>query len=101
MRAAEEAAFARGIEVEALMDQAGAGVARAVRQFLSRLRESASFLPEKATTAATRSSQPSVCSGPDGRSMFASHFPKAICSELTRKKLATLRDGGRFRPVLD
>ena len=33
MRAAEEAAFARGIEVEALMDQAGAGVARAVQKF--------------------------------------------------------------------
>ena len=30
---AEEAAFARGVEVEALMDQAGAGVARAVTKF--------------------------------------------------------------------
>ena len=33
MRDAERAAFARGVEVEALMDQAGAGVARAVRKF--------------------------------------------------------------------
>src|SRR5438477_9800082 len=33
MREAEEAAFARGVAVEALMDQAGAGVARAVQQF--------------------------------------------------------------------
>jgi len=33
MRDAEKAAFARGVEVEALMDQAGAGVARAVRKF--------------------------------------------------------------------
>ncbi len=33
MRDAEETAFARGIEVEALMDEAGAGVARAVRKF--------------------------------------------------------------------
>ena len=33
MRAAEEEAFGRGIEVEALMDQAGAGVARAVEVF--------------------------------------------------------------------
>src|SRR5207237_665556 len=33
MRVAEEAAFARGIEVETLMDEAGAGVARAVRKF--------------------------------------------------------------------
>ena len=33
MRAAEEAAFASGVEVEALMDRAGAGVAAAVRKF--------------------------------------------------------------------
>jgi len=33
MRAAEEAAFASGVEVEALMDKAGAGVARAITRF--------------------------------------------------------------------
>ena len=33
MRAAEEAAFARGVEVEALMDRAGAGIAAAVQKF--------------------------------------------------------------------
>jgi ADP-dependent NAD(P)H-hydrate dehydratase / NAD(P)H-hydrate epimerase len=33
MRAAEEAAFARGVEVEALMDKAGTGVAQAVTRF--------------------------------------------------------------------
>ncbi|MGH7981690.1 MAG: NAD(P)H-hydrate dehydratase [Candidatus Udaeobacter sp.] len=33
MRAAEEAAFARGVQVEALMDKAGAGVAQAVTKF--------------------------------------------------------------------
>ena len=33
MRAMEEKAFARGIEAEALMDQAGAGIAGAVQQF--------------------------------------------------------------------
>src|SRR6266581_2501390 len=33
MRDAEEAAFARGIEVETLMDEAGVGIARAVRKF--------------------------------------------------------------------
>jgi len=33
MRAAEEAAFARGVEVEALMDKAGDGVAQAVIRF--------------------------------------------------------------------
>src|SRR6266487_4369477 len=33
MRDAEEAAFARGVKVETLMDQAGAGVARAITKF--------------------------------------------------------------------
>src|SRR5213594_2745051 len=33
MRAAEEAAFARGVQVEELMDKAGAGVGRAVIKF--------------------------------------------------------------------
>ena len=33
MRAAEEAAFARGISAEALMEQAGAGIARAIEKF--------------------------------------------------------------------
>src|ERR1700756_3779328 len=33
MRAAEQAAFARGVKVEALMDKAGAGVAQAVTKF--------------------------------------------------------------------
>src|ERR1044072_9002433 len=33
MRAAETAAFARGIDAETLMDQAGAGIARTVTRF--------------------------------------------------------------------
>jgi hydroxyethylthiazole kinase-like uncharacterized protein yjeF len=36
MRDAENAAFARGISAEALMNQAGAGIARAVQQFFPR-----------------------------------------------------------------
>ena len=36
MRAAEEAAFARGVSAEALMDEAGEGIARAVRKFFPR-----------------------------------------------------------------
>jgi len=36
MRAAEEAAFARGITAEALMERAGAGIARAVTKFFPR-----------------------------------------------------------------
>ena len=36
MQAAEQAVFARGTSVETLMDQAGTGVARTVRQFFPR-----------------------------------------------------------------
>ena len=36
MRAAEEAAFARGISAEALMEEAGAGIARALAKFFPR-----------------------------------------------------------------
>jgi NAD(P)H-hydrate epimerase len=96
MRAAEEAAFARGIEVEALMDQAGAGIARVVRQFFP---------------------QPGSCivyagKGHNGGDALvaAEHlqragwqidvrlpFPEDQCSELTRKKLAALHDSERGR----
>src|ERR1700738_2592214 len=91
MQAAEQAAFARGITVEALMNQAGAGVARAVRQ----------FFPNPATCV--------VFAGKGhngGDALVATEqlkrngweidirlpFPEEDCSELTRKKLQTLRD---------
>jgi hydroxyethylthiazole kinase-like uncharacterized protein yjeF len=94
MRAAEEAAFARGVEVETLMDQAGAGIARAVRQFFS---------------------HPATCAVYAGKGhnggdalVAAEHlqragwkidihlaFPEEDCSELTRKKLQLLRESGR------
>src|SRR5438132_12491101 len=91
MRAAEEAAFARGIEVEALMDQAGCGVARAVRQ----------FFPQPGTCIVY------VGKGHNGGDALVAAeflkrmgwkidirvvFPENECSELTRKKLQSLRD---------
>ena len=91
MRAAEEAAFARGIEVEALMDQAGAGIARAVRQFFRR--------PGSCIVYAGKGHN-------GGDALVAADylqragwqidvrlpFPEDQYSELTRKKLAALRD---------
>src|SRR2546423_5847738 len=91
MHAAEESAFARGVSVETLMDQAGAGVARAVRQ----------FFPKPATCI--------VFAGKGhngGDALVAAEqlqrigwkidirlpFEEANCSELTQKKLKTLRD---------
>src|SRR6266704_2090038 len=90
MQAAERAAFARGATVEALMDQAGAGVARAVRQ----------FLPKPATCI--------VFAGKGhngGDALVAAEqlqrtgwkidirlpFAEENCSELTQKKLKALR----------
>ncbi len=91
MRAAEDAAFARGIEVEALMDQAGAGIARAVQQFFPR--------PGSCIVYAGKGHN-----GGDAL-VAAEHlqragwqidvrlpFPEDQCSELTQKKLAALRD---------
>jgi len=91
MQAAEAAAFSRGITVETLMDQAGAGVARAVRQ----------FFPKPATCI--------VFAGKGhngGDALVAAEqlqrigwkidirlpFPGESCSELTQKKLKELRD---------
>ena len=91
MQAAEQSAFARGISVETLMDQAGAGIARAVRQ----------FFPKPATCI--------VFAGKGhngGDALVAAEqlqrigwkidirlpFPEESCSELTQKKLQALRD---------
>ena len=92
MRAAEEAAFARGIEVEALMDQAGAGVARTVRQFFPRAGRCIVYAGKghnggDALVAAE-------CLQRAGWEIdIRLPFPETDCSELTRKKLAALRDG--------
>ena len=90
MRAAEEAAFARGVEAEALMDRAGAGVAATVRQFFPR--------PGKAIVFAGK--------GHNGGDAFVAAarlkdvgweidlrivFPEADLAELTRKKLRDFR----------
>ena len=98
MREAEEAVFARGVEVEALMDQAGAGVARTVRK----------FFPEPGTCIVFAGK------GHNGGDALvaADHLQRAgwkidirlpfaekDCSELTRKKLQALHtENGRARP---
>jgi ADP-dependent NAD(P)H-hydrate dehydratase / NAD(P)H-hydrate epimerase len=91
MRAAEEAAFARGVEVETLMNQAGAGVAGAVRKFFPH--------PGNCIVFAGKGHN-------GGDALVAAEclkrwgwkidirlpFPEAECGELTRKKLGALRD---------
>jgi NAD(P)H-hydrate epimerase len=87
MRAAEEAAFASGVEVEALMDHAGAGVAAAVRQFFPRAGRAIVFVGKghnggDALVAAACLKQAGW--EIDLRLIFA----EEDCAELTRKKLA-------------
>jgi NAD(P)H-hydrate epimerase len=89
MRAAEEAAFASGVQVEALMNEAGAGVARAVTKFFQK--------PGRCIVFAGKGHNA-------GDALFAAQcleqrgwkievrlaFKEADCSDLTRKKLADL-----------
>ena len=91
MRAAEEAAFASGVEVEALMDRAGAGVAAAVRQFFPRAGRAIVFVGKghnggDALVAAAGLKQAGW--EIDLRLVF----PEEDCAELTRKKLAALNE---------
>ncbi len=100
MRAAEEAAFARGIEVESLMDQAGAGVARAVQEFFPQPGTCVVYAGKghnggDALVAAERLQR-------EGWKVDARlPFPESDCSELTRKKLAALRDAESGRVLSD
>jgi ADP-dependent NAD(P)H-hydrate dehydratase / NAD(P)H-hydrate epimerase len=89
MRAAEQAAFANGVQVEALMNKAGAGVAQAVTKFFS--------MPGRCIVFAGKGHNA-------GDALFAAQclercgweievrlaFREGDCSDLTRKKLADL-----------
>jgi ADP-dependent NAD(P)H-hydrate dehydratase / NAD(P)H-hydrate epimerase len=89
MRVAEEAAFASGVQVEALMNKAGAGVAEAVRKFFHK--------PGTCIVFAGKGHNA-------GDALFAAQclercgwkievrlaFKEADCSDLMRKKLADL-----------
>jgi hydroxyethylthiazole kinase-like uncharacterized protein yjeF len=91
MHAAEESAFARDVSVETLMDQAGTGVARAVRQFFPKPATCVVFAGKghnggDALVAAEQLQQ--IGWKIDIRLPFA----EENCSELTQKKLKALRD---------
>src|SRR6266850_464231 len=91
MRAAEESAVARGVTIETLMDQAGAGVACAVRQFFPKPARCIVFAGKghnggDALVAAEQLQR--IGWRIDIRLPFA----EEDCSELTQKKLKTLRD---------
>ena len=91
MRAAEEAAFGRGINVETLMNQAGTGVARAVQQFFPAPAACIVFAGKghnggDALVAAERLKRAGW------KIDIRLPFAEENCSELTRKKLQALRD---------
>src|SRR6266700_777496 len=89
MRAAEQAAFANGVQVEALMNKAGAGIAQAVTKFFQK--------PGRCIVFAGKGHNA-------GDALFAAQrlercgwkievrlaFKEADCSDLMRKKLADL-----------
>ena len=91
MYAAEESAFARGVSVETLMDQAGAGVARAIRQFFPKPATCIVFAGKghnggDALVAAEQ------LQGRGWKIDIRFPFEEANFSELTQKKLKALRD---------
>src|SRR5213082_2427028 len=90
MRAAEESAVARGVAIETLMDQAGAGVACTIRQFFPKPARCIVFAGKvhnggDALVAAEQLQR--IGWKIDIRLPFA----EEDCSELTQKKLKALR----------
>ena len=89
MRAAEEAAFASGVQVEALMNKAGAGVAHAVTKFFKRPGRCIVFAGKGHNAGdALFAAQCLELSGWKTEVRLA--FNEADCSNLTRKKLNDL-----------
>src|SRR5437763_13965588 len=92
MRAAEESAVARGVAIETLMDQAGAGVACTIRQFFPKPARCIVFAGKghnggDALVAAEQLQR--IGWKIDIRLPFA----EESCSELTQKKRKRLRGG--------
>ena len=96
MRAAEEAAFARGVSAEALMEEAGAGIARSIKKFFPGAGKCIVFAGKghnagDALVAARWLAQ----AGWDVETRLV--FPERELSPLTNQKLGALRDQERGR----
>ena len=90
MRAAEQAAFARGVQVEALMDQAGAGVAQTVTKFFANPGKCIVFAG-KGHNAGDALVAAEVLRHLGWEIEVRLAFKVEDCSELTQKKLGPLR----------
>ena len=91
MRAVEEAAFSRGVEVENLMDQAGAGVARMVRQFFPDPQQCIVFVG-KGHNGGDALVAAEWLKRWGWKINLRLPFRESDCSELTQKKLRIFRD---------
>src|SRR6266581_3511678 len=89
MRSAEKAAFARGVEVEALMDQAGAGIARAVTKFFPSPGTCIVFAG-KGHNAGDALVAAQLLRSRGWRIEIRLAYKESDCSDLTRKKLDAL-----------
>jgi ADP-dependent NAD(P)H-hydrate dehydratase / NAD(P)H-hydrate epimerase len=89
MRAAEEAAFAREVQVEALMDQAGAGVAQTVTKFFPKPGKCIVFAG-KGHNAGDALVAAEVLRRRGWKIEVRLAFKQEDCSELMRKKLENL-----------
>jgi NAD(P)H-hydrate epimerase len=90
MRASEEAAFARGVQVEALMDKAGTGVAQTVTKFFPKPGTCIVFAG-KGHNAGDALVAAEHLRSLRWRIEVRLAFKKEDCSELMRKKLENLR----------
>ncbi|MGB7838817.1 MAG: NAD(P)H-hydrate epimerase, partial [Terrimicrobiaceae bacterium] len=93
MKIAEEAAFARGVQAEDLMERAGRGIAEIVRQF-HRVPGHCSVFCGKGHNAGDGlvAARYLVCWGWSIDLRFS--YPEATLSPLTAKKLAELPESG-------
>lgn len=99
MRAAEEAAFSSGVEVEALMDRAGAGIAAAVRQFFPQAGTAIVFAG-KGHNGGDALVAAALLKQAGWEIDLRLVFPEEDGAELTRKKLKALKETqiGALRP---
>jgi ADP-dependent NAD(P)H-hydrate dehydratase / NAD(P)H-hydrate epimerase len=96
MRDAEEAAFARGVEVETLMDQAGAGVARAITKFFPQPGKCIVFAG-KGHNAGDALVAAECLRQRGWKIEVRLAFKEGDCGELMRKKLESLRKTSESR----
>src|SRR6476660_9730475 len=89
MRAAEQAAFASGVEVETLMNKAGSGIAQAVTKFFPK-RGRCIVFAGKGHNAGDALFAAQCLEQRGWKIEVRLAFKEADCSNLTRKKLADL-----------